>query len=198
MVRDALAAPRVEVAQLAAVFGDVSDAHVRDAAAVRDAQVAQPRLQLGDLPHAKVADEAAVAHAQFLDGCAVNHQVAQALVGDAHAAAQVQVGQLSAVGGNGVQSFVLQDEAVCHVQVADGDLLPVQGRQLDGGFASQTDARDLGAAYGEKHSEFRPAVKTNHTAGLGRQVWNGVLDVMKVSSHCKCGITLTDCSDVPC
>lgn len=146
MVRDALAAPRVEVAQLAAVLGDVADAHVGDPPAVSDAQVSQARLQLGDLPHAEVTDEAAVAHAQFLNGRAVNHQVAETLVGDADAAAQVEVGQLGAVRGDGVQAFVLQDKAVRHVQVADGDLLPVQGRQLDGGFASQADACYLGAA----------------------------------------------------
>lgn len=125
MVRDALAAPRVEVAQLAAVFGYVADAHVCDPAAVGDAQVSQAWLQLGYLPHAEVTDKATVAHAQFLNGRAVNHQVAETLVGDADAAAQVQVGQLCAVGGNSVQSFVLQDKAVRHVQVADGDLFAV-------------------------------------------------------------------------
>lgn len=125
MVRDALAAPRIEVAQLAAVFGYVTDAHVRDPAAVSDAKVAEAWLQLGNLPHAEITDKATVTHAQFLNGRAVNHQVAETLVGDADTAAQVQVGQLSAVSGNGVQSFVLQNEAVCHVQVANGDLFPM-------------------------------------------------------------------------
>lgn len=46
----------------------------------------------------------------------------------------------------------------------------------------------------EKHSEFKQAVKTNLTAGPESCVWNGVLDVMKVSSCCKSGITLTDYS----
>lgn len=43
--------------------------------------------------------------------------------------------------------------------------------------------------------KFKQAVKTKHAE---RQVWNGVPDVMKVSSCCKSGLTLTDCSDLLC
>ncbi|KAF7240482.1 E3 ubiquitin-protein ligase MARCH11 [Varanus komodoensis] len=117
VVRDALTAPCVEVAQLAAVLGDVTDPHISDAGTVGDAEVPQAGLQLGNLTHAEVTDKAAVAHTQLADGRAVNHQVSEALVSDADTAAQVEVRQLSAVGGNGVQSFILKDEAVTHVQV---------------------------------------------------------------------------------
>lgn len=87
MVRDALAAPRIEVAQFAAVLSHITNAHIRDAAAVGDAEVPQAGLQLSDLPQAKVADKAAVTDTQLLDGHAVDHQVAEALIGEADTAA---------------------------------------------------------------------------------------------------------------
>lgn len=57
--------------------------------------------------------------------------MAQGFIRQSGAAAQIQVCQAGAVGGDSSQALVLEGKTIGHVQVVNGDLLAVQGGQLE-------------------------------------------------------------------
>lgn len=61
--------------------------------------------------------------------------------------------QAGAVGGDSSQALILKGKTISHVQVVNGDLLPVQGGQLQGGLLGEADACHLGAAWKKREAE---------------------------------------------